>query len=218
MEGSVSMLHASMFERIATDFVAFFIAINPLSLVPLFIGITKHATRRERRAIAVRGVIVSAVVLLLFIVAGQLILNAMGISVAAFRIAGGLVLLVISMQMVLADDSGGVTTSGQDAARPAQDVAVFPLAVPFIADPGTIIAAVVLADAETFSPAEQAVTAGALMAVLALTLGVLLVADRLQRVLKETGTNVLNRVLGLLFAAVSVQIILDGIGGHFSLR
>jgi len=166
----------------------------------------------------VRGVIVAAVILLVFIGAGQLILNAMSISTAAFRIAGGLVLLVISMQMVLSEDSTGTETAGHDGAHPGRDVAVFPLAVPFIADPGTIITAIVLADAETSGPAEQALTAGALIAVLVVTLIVLLAADWIQRLLRETGTNVMNRVLGLLFAAVSVQIILDGFGGHFSLH
>ena len=209
-----------MLERIVTDAVAFFVVVNPIGLVPLFIAVTRRETPRHRRAIALRAVIVAALILIAFIAGGQLLLDALGIGVPSFRIAGGLVLLVISLRMILEEVPAGARSPApeQETTGPTQDVAVFPLAMPFIAGPGTIMAAVVLTDNTKFSLPEQATTVGVLLAILAVTFGMLLMADPIRRVLKEAGTNVVGRVLGLVLAALSVQIILEGIRATFSLR
>jgi multiple antibiotic resistance protein len=209
-----------MVERIVTDAVAFFVVVNPIGLVPLFIAVTRQETPRHRRAIALRAVTVAALILIAFIAGGQLLLDALGIGVPSFRIAGGLVLLVISLRMILEEVPAGAHAPAfeQDTTGPKQDVAVFPLAMPFIAGPGTIMAAVVLTDNTKFSLPEQATTVGVLLAILAVTFGMLLMADPIRRVLKEAGTNVVGRVLGLVLAALSVQIILEGIRATFSLR
>lgn len=208
-----------MFERIATDFVAFFVVVNPVGVAPMFIAVTWRESRENRNSIALRAVLISAVILIAFIIAGQLVLKALGIGVPSFRIAGGLVLFAISMKMILNEGPGpspDTRTSPQDGA--ARDVAVFPLAMPFIAGPGAIMASVVLTDNEKFSLPEQAVTTAVLLAVLAVTYVMLLVSEPIQRVLRDTGTNVLTRVLGLILAALSVQIVLDGIRGSFALH
>ncbi|HEV2439961.1 MAG TPA: MarC family protein [bacterium] len=208
-----------MLGRIITDAVAFFVTVNPIGLVPLFIAVTQGETPRERRAIALRAVIVAAVILVVFIAAGQLLLSALGIGVPSFRIAGGLVLLVISMKMILDERPGPKAEGpGHEAAGPKQDVAVFPVAMPFIAGPGAILTAIVLTDSAKFSLAEQAVTTAVLLAVLALTFVMLLMSDQIRRLLRDTGANVLSRVLGLVLAALSVQIILEGIRATFSLH
>lgn len=204
-----------MFERIATDAVAFFVVVNPVAVAPMFIAATWRESPGNWRAIALRAVVIAALIL----IAGQLVLKALGIGVAAFRIAGGLVLFAISMKMILDEGPGPSpdTRRAQDAAS-TRDVAVFPLAMPFIAGPGAIMASVVLTDNEKFSLPEQAVTTAVLLAVLAVTYGMLLASEYIQRVLKDTGTNVLTRVLGLILAALSIQIVLDGIRGSFGLH
>lgn len=209
-----------MLERIVTDAVAFFVVVDPVGLVPLFIATTPGETPQGRRAIALRAVIVAALILIAFIAGGQLLLKALGIGVPSFRIAGGLVLLVLSLRMILEEAPGGASTGAPkpDARGPKQDVAVFPIAIPFIAGPGTIMAAVVLTDNAKFSLPEQAVTVGVLLVILAVAFGMLLMADPIQRVLKDAGTNVVRRVLGLILAALSVQIILEGIRASFSLH
>jgi multiple antibiotic resistance protein len=208
-----------MFERIATDAVTFFVVVNPVGLVPLFISATRQESSRERRSTALRGVLIAAVILIAFIVVGQLLLKALGVTLPSFRIAGGLVLLVISMKMILEEEPPGSGAEGGagPSAGPPPDVAVFPLAMPFIAGPGTIMAAVLLTDGAKFSVLEQAVTTAVLLAVLAFTYGMLLLADPIHGVLKTAGANVLSRVMGLVLAGLSVEVILAGIRAAFSL-
>lgn len=208
-----------MFERIANDAVTFFVVVNPVGLVPLFISATREESSGDRRSTALRSVLIAAAILVAFILVGQVLLKALGVTLPSFRIAGGLVLLIISIKMILEEERPEAGAEGRAAhpAGPPPDVAVFPLAMPFIAGPGTIMAAVLLTDGARFSVVEQGVTTAVLLAVLALTYGMLLLADPIHGVLKTAGANVLSRVMGLVLAGLSVEVILAGIRAAFSL-
>ena len=209
-----------MLERILTDAVAFFVVVNPIGLVPLFISITRQESPSSRRRIALRGVVIAALILIVFIAVGQILLKALGVTLPSFRIAGGLVLFAISMKMIFENEPVGGQVDGGDRnpAGGGQDISVFPLAMPFIAGPGTIMAAVLLTDSERFSISEQALTTIVLFIILALAYEMMLAADTVQRVIGTTGANVLSRVMGLVLAALAVEVTLAGVRGAFSLR
>ncbi len=205
-----------MFEhRIFTDLVYLVVVINPISLVPEFLYITKHETPESRRRTALRTTLIAAAMLIAFIIIGQILLEALGITLPSFSIAGGLVLLAISMMRVL--KTAEVTHEEDGAEIAPKDVAVFPLATPYIAGPASILAVVLLTDNDQFGFVEQAQTMLVMLSILALTYLVLLGAGTIQRFLGNTGADVLNRISGLILAALSVETILDGVRASFSL-
>jgi multiple antibiotic resistance protein len=198
-----------MGQRLFRDFVTLFVVVNPIGLVPLFIAITGHDPLSRRRRLALEAVIIAAVILMVFIVIGQPLLEALGIELASFQLAGGLVLLIIALRMVLAE-----TRPGADAwPVEAGNVAVFPLAMPFIAGPATLMAVVLLTDNNVYDVSEQVSTAVTLLAVLAITYGCMVAADLLQRLLGMTGTNVVSRIMGLILAALAIQSMVVGLRG-----
>jgi multiple antibiotic resistance protein len=198
-----------MGQRLFRDFVTLFVVVNPIGLVPLFIAITGHDPLSRRRRLALEAVIIAAVILMVFIVIGQPLLEALGIELASFQLAGGLVLLIIALRMVLAE-----TRPGADAwPVEAGNVAVFPLAMPFIAGPATLMAVVLLTDNNVYDVSEQVSTAVTLLAVLAITYGCMVAADLLQRLLGMTGTNVVSRIMGLILAALAIQSMVGGLRG-----
>jgi len=200
-----------MGQKLIEDAITLFIVVNPIGLVPLFIAITSGRTPLERRRIALRAVVIAAGILVVFVVIGQVLLDALNVGLPAFRVAGGLVLLMIALRMVLSETDArpGATQAGPAAS--GADIAVFPLAMPFIAGPGAVMAAVLLTDNDVFTIAEQAATTAVLAVILILTYGVLLAADTVQRYIGPTGTNVLSRVLGLVLTSVAAQTMLDGV-------
>jgi multiple antibiotic resistance protein len=153
--------------------------------------------------------------LLLFAFAGDTLLEALGIGIPAFRIAGGVLLFLLSLDMIFASPAGlrSRTVREQEEISYEQDVSVFPLGIPLIAGPGAITT-VLLYTGER-SATELAVFVAVLLAVLLITLASLLLAPRIMRLFGETGSNVLTRVLGVLLAALGVQFVLDGIGASF---
>jgi multiple antibiotic resistance protein len=187
------------------DFLTFFTTVDPVGTLTIFVGLTASAPAKERARIARRAVGYSALILVGFILIGQLFLGSIGIRLAAFQLAGGIIFFLFGLQMVFG--------SGAAAASPAeaegQDIAIFPLAVPSIASPGAILAAVVLTDNREFSIAEQATTTGLLLAVLGITLIVLLQANRIYGLLGKAGSNLLVRVMGMVLAGLAVEMILE---------
>ena len=141
-----------MFEKLFHDLVTLFVVVNPIGVVPLFLAVAGRESAAARRRIAAQAIIISAVILLVFIAIGQIVLEALGIDLASFRIAGGLVLLVIALRMVLAE-----TETSSDTDAPLRgNVAVFPLAMPFIAGPASIMAVVLLTDNNVYTVWQQA--------------------------------------------------------------
>jgi multiple antibiotic resistance protein len=196
-----------MLEKLFHDLVTLFVVVNPIGVVPLFVAAAGHESPAARRRIAGQAIIISAVILLSFIAIGQIVLEALGVDLASFRIAGGLVLLVTALRMVLEEAR---TTSNSDAPLRG-NVVVFPLAMPFIAGPASIMAVVLLTDNNVHTIWQQAETAALLLLVLAFTYACLVGADFVQRLLGQTGANVISRIMGLILAALAVQSILTGL-------
>jgi len=189
-----------------TAFTALFVVIDPIGLAPIFVALTAGMTARARRAIALRALAVAAGLLILFAFAGEAVLNFLGISMPAFRIAGGLLLFLTALEMLF--EKRTQRREGQADAPPA-DPSVFPLALPLIAGPGAIATMILLTDGA--SPLGTAQAIGVMLAVLAVVMVFFLLATPIERLLGPTGINVVTRVLGMLLAALSVQFVVDGL-------
>jgi multiple antibiotic resistance protein len=194
-----------MLEQALRDFLMLFVTIDPIGTLALFVPLTAGVEAAARRRLAMRAVVYSACVLLGFLVAGQVLLAALGVRLASFQLAGGAILFLLGLQMVF----GTGVASGTP--EPDHDVAVFPLAMPSIASPGSIMAVVLLTDNHRHSIAQQAVTALILLLVLVVTAIVLLLAHPIDRLLGRTGESVLIRIMGLLLAALAAEQIVAAV-------
>lgn len=204
-----------MLETFIVAFSTFFATVSPVDLATLYAGLAAKATPARRRAMAVKAVLVAGLILAAFTLLGTRVLEFMGITFAALRAAGGILLLLIAIDMVFARSSGGTSTT-EDETREAHakhDISVFPLATPLIAGPGAIGAAIVLAAGAGGDPVRILLVLGALAAVLAITLALLLAAAQVQKFLGVTAVNVITRVIGILLAALAVQFVFDGLKG-----
>jgi multiple antibiotic resistance protein len=197
-----------MLQQIGRDFLMLLVTIDPIGTVALFVPLTASTPPAERARIARKSVIVAGSVLLAFLIAGEFLLSELGIRLVSFQVAGGIILFLFGLQMVFG--TGVVAESAH--AEPGHDIAVFPLALPGIANPGAIMAVVLLTDNHRQSVAQQALTAGVLVVVLILTLVALLFSRRINQLLGSTGTNVLIRVMGLILAALATEQIATGLG------
>jgi multiple antibiotic resistance protein len=197
-----------MLELAFNSFVTPLVVVDPLGLAPIFAALARGYSEKRKREAAIRG----TVILLIFALAGDVLLEALGISIPAFRIAGGILLFLLALDMIFASPSGlrSRTVRQQEEISYEHDISVLPLAIPLLAGPGAITT-VLLYTGER-SATELAVFVAVLLAVLLLTLASLRLAPRIMRLFGETGSNVLTRVLGVLLAALAVQFVLDGIG------
>ena len=198
--------------------VAFLVIVDPVGTAPLFVSLTEGRTEAERRRTARTGVLVAAAVLFVFALVGKELLAALGVSLAAFRIAGGALLFLVAIDMVFARQSGlRSTTWSEDAeAHQRADVSVFPLAIPLIAGPGAIASVMLLMGEAAGSRLAQAAVLAVLALVLLITYLCLHAAVHLVRLLGITGTNVVGRVLGIVLAALAAQFIIDGVRAALS--
>ncbi len=208
-----------MFEQSLKFFVVFFVVVDPVSLIPLFTGLTAGASSAYKRRMALKAVTISAAILLLFALGGAAFLQLMGISLEAFRIFGGLLLFLLALEMVFARESGTRTSSDEAAeSRRRADISVFPLAFPFIAGPGAL-ATILLWFGRIQLPGQAGLFAGLIAAaalVLAIVVALLWVAEPLMRVIGVTGANVASRILGVILGALAVQFVLDGLRQAFA--
>lgn len=207
-----------MIEQVVKFFIVFFVVVEPLSIAPVFVSLTSGATPEYQRRMAVKAVTISALILLAFSLIGTPFLAAMGISIQAFRIFGGLLLFLIALEMVFARESGTRTSSDEQAeSRRRADVSVFPLAFPLISGPGALVTILLWFGPLPFTthPLQFVAMAACVALVLLITLGVMLVAAPLMRTMGVTGTNVANRLFGVILGALAVQFVLDGIRASF---
>jgi multiple antibiotic resistance protein len=197
----------------ATAFVMLLVTIGPLDIVPLFVSLTARVRPQRRRALAIQAALVAGGVLAAFALGGEALLGLLGIGGPAFRIAGGILLLLLSIDLVFARHTGlsSITPPEEIEAERERAIAVFPLAIPLIAGPGAMAAVVLLMGRAGGDPARQAVVLAMLALVMALALAAMLAAERLMRLLGVTGVNVAARVSGILLAALAVQFVLDGL-------
>lgn len=194
-----------------TAFVALFVVIDPIGLAPLFVALTAGMSAQKRRAIAVRACVVAIGILLVFSIFGSSILTFIGISMPAFRIAGGILLFLTALDMLF-ERRQKRREDQADEDEPDDDPSVFPLAIPLIAGPGAI-ATVILLVGQTSDTIGYFSVMAVLLAVLALVFALFLSASALERLLGKTGITVVTRLLGMLLAALSVQFVLDGLQG-----
>ena len=193
---------------ISDEFVLLLVTINPFAAVPVLLSVTAKMTAAERNRTAFRACLIASVILFFLLAFGQLFLEQIGVTLPALRVAGALVLLILGIRMVFGEVPGGSAES--DA--PAGDVAVFPLAMPLLAGGGSIAAIVAMTDNTVKSLAEQAVTAAVLLAVMAVIFAVLRSAEAIQKLIGDTGTNVMSRIMGLVLATLAVQTFFSVFG------
>ena len=193
---------------ISDEFVLLLVTINPFAAVPVLLSVTAKMTAAERNRTAFRACLIASVILLFLLAFGQLFLEKLGVTLPALRVAGALVLLILGIRMVFGEIQGGSAES--DA--PAGDVAVFPLAMPLLAGGGSIAAIVAMTDNTVKSLAEQAMTAAVLLAVMAVIFAVLRSAEAIQKLIGDTGTNVMSRIMGLVLATLAVQTFFSVFG------
>lgn len=204
------------FDIILNAFITLFVTIDPIGNAPLFLGLTSGMAARERRMIAIRSVLISFFILALFALTGTGILDAMGITMAAFRVAGGLLLFFTAFEMIYGRRQERRSQTSESAIEDQiSDIAVFPLAIPFISGPGAISAVILLSSqmstASSASPwLGTLVLIGVTFVLLALTALVLIGAEFLDKYIGNTAKVVLTRLLGVLLAALCVQYVADG--------
>jgi multiple antibiotic resistance protein len=193
-------------------FSAIFFVVDPFALIPLFLSITRGDDLRKKRQTALKAAVAATLTLLVFAVAGSMIFKLFGITLGAFRIAGGVLLFIMALDMVQAQHSR-VRAAPEEESEGVEkdDVAVIPLGIPMLAGPGSIAMVIVLMSHARQSPLETAIVVGCIIATGVLTFVILRAAVLLERTLHQTGLNILNRVMGLVLAAVAVQFVVNGI-------
>jgi len=203
-------------ELYISAFLTLFVVIDPPGCAPIYAGLTKGASATHRRAMAVRAVLVATAILVIFALFGQQLLRALGISLDSFRIAGGIMLFLIALEMVFEKRTQRREERAQKVIDDdeIEDVSIFPMAMPMIAGPGSI-AAIMLLWSQNPTVEERLVIGGAAFTVLALTLIALIAAGPLMRLLGAKIEAVITRLLGVLLAALSVQFVVDGLVGSF---
>jgi multiple antibiotic resistance protein len=205
---------AAIYEIAGVALATFFATIGPIDVAAMFAALTARQSPRQRRALALRGTLIGGGILVAFALAGESLLAGLGISLAALRAAGGILLLLIAIEMVFARTSGGTSTTDDETreASARDDIAVFPLATPLIAGPGSMGASILLMANQEGDVTGQAIVLASLLSIVLLTFVALLLAGRIQQLLGVTGMHVVTRVMGVLLSALAVQFIFDGIG------
>ena len=205
-----------MVEQLIKFFVVFFVVVEPISLIPLFAGLTEGASDSYKKLMACKASAIALGICILFALAGAKFLQLMGISLNSFRIAGGTLLFLIALEMVFARPSGTRSTAPeQEESKRREDISVFPLAFPFIAGPGALATILLTAGEVWGKPVLFLGFLGVVALVIAISGSLMIAAPRLMTVLGVTGANVMNRLSGVVLAALAVQFIVDGVRGSF---
>ena len=202
-----------MFDSLVVQFVVLWAVIDPIGSIPVYLTKTVGLSVEDRRKIALKAVMISAGILIFFLIAGQALLEAMQIPLTAFQIAGGLVLLLFALTMIFGE---GKPEQEIRLSSNLTELAVYPLAVPSIASPGAMMAIVLLTDNHRFSLFDQTMTTLIMLSVLLITYLLFLAANRIQRWIGNTGAAVISRVMGLILAAVAINNMLVGIRDFFT--
>lgn len=204
-----------MIELFISAFATFFVVIDPPGCAPIFASLTSGASATQRRIMAIRSIVVAASILIVFAVFGEAFLGALGVSLDAFRIAGGIMLFMIALEMVFEKRTERRENRAQDVmAQEPEDISIFPMGIPMIAGPGSIASAMLLTSRSNGLP-ESLIVLGALAAVLLLTLLCLLIAGPLMKLVGNRLEAMITRLLGVILAALAAQFVIDGIKASF---
>ena len=194
----------------ATQFVTLWVVIEPISHLSMFLSATGHLTAAERRRTAMLALFFAFLILVVFALAGRALLDAMGISIISFQIAGGIVLFLFALTMIFTDGADHGPVAGGEA-RSLTALAVYPGAIPILAGPGAILSVVLFSDNNRGSLEGQVLSLVALAAMMIVLLAVFWAGDLIRRLLGEGGTSLMRRVMGLLLAALSVNLVLNAL-------
>ncbi len=203
-----------MIDLYISHLIYFIAVIDPIGTVPVFLAVTRGHDSKELSSIALQAVGIAFLILLFFILVGESLLTAMSVPVPAFQIAGGIVLFLFALSMIFGESKPDEEVK---LAKKAGETAIFPLAIPSIAGPGAMLAAVLLTENARFSITQQAVTTGAMITVLLLTLTLLLLAGPIHKVIGQSGASIVSRVMGIILSSVAVTNILIGIKTSFGI-
>lgn len=195
-------------------FIFFFAVIDPVGTVPVFIAATSQFDEKAKRKIALQAACAAALILLFFIIAGELILTAIDIPLPAFEIAGGIVLFLFALTMIFGDSKPDTELQ---MVKGDTETAIFPLAVPSLASPGAMLAAVLLTENSSFSISQQVQTAGVMISVLFIAFLLMLAASWIHRFIGNSGASIISKVMGLILASVATNSVLSGIKVYFLL-
>jgi multiple antibiotic resistance protein len=196
-----------MIEKLTQDALIIWATIDPIGTMALFAALTAHLAPAERRRTAFKAIGYAAVVLIGSIVLGQVILSAMGIRLVSFQLAGGIILFLFGLQMIF---SSGPEQAEREP-EPEHDMAVFPLAIPATATPGAILAVILLTDNQAYPVSAQIGTALIVLCILAVTLVLLLLSERIIKIIGTSGASILIRVMGIILAALSVELVMNAL-------
>jgi len=203
-----------MFAELITKIFFVLAVIDPLGSIPVYLEATKLFDKKHKRKIAMRASLVAFLILLFFIIVGQLILEGMDVSLSAFQVSGGVILFLFALTMIFGEGKPG---SEKHLIKDYKHVTIFPVAIPSIASPGAIMAVVILTDNHIYSIQEQVVTTGIVLLVILITMLLLLGANAVQKKIGEYGITVISKVMGLILAAYAIQSILTGLKDFFKL-
>jgi multiple antibiotic resistance protein len=199
-------------EFVVSALVTLIVVVDPVGLVPTFIGITHGLPAKARRSVALRASLIAALVLIGAALVGEWLLRALSISLPAFRIAGGLLLFSIASEMVFGLRTQRQSQTAEQAIdERVRNIAAFPLAIPLMAGPGAITAAVLLAGRSNGDLFRLGLLIAVIVAVILACLAAFLLAGRIAQLFGVTGNIVLSRLLGVLLAALAVQFVVDGV-------
>jgi multiple antibiotic resistance protein len=206
----------AILNHIINNFITLFVVVDPIGLVlPTFLALTGDCPPAVKRKLALRSVVVAFVVMLFFIALAQIIIEAIGLSLRSFQIGGGIILLLFAISLVLG--SGEAIPVDKTGQTDYTAMAVYPLAIPTISGPGTMLTSMLITDNDRYSAFEQAQTAFAGALVLIVTLALLLLADPVHRVIGSGGSNVVRRIMGMILVAIAVNMVLSGAAGWLGL-
>ncbi|MDH3239292.1 MAG: MarC family protein [Alphaproteobacteria bacterium] len=202
-----------MYEFAMTAFATLFVIVDPIGQVPIFMALTHRQSPSMRKQTAFRAIVLAGMIMLGFALTGEFFLRLLGISLPAFRIAGGILLLLVSIDMILARQSGirSATEEETEEAEDRKDVAIIPLAIPLIAGPGAITSVILLMGQAQGNLVSSSLVLLLILVVLLICLIAFLFATRLMTLLGVTGVNVVGRLAGIVLAALAVQFLIDGI-------
>ncbi len=194
-------------------FITFFAVIDPIGTIPVFIAVTSQYDPKTKRRVALLATIVSAGVLLFFLVVGEIVLTALSIPLPAFQISGGIVLFLFALNMIFGDSKPDEEIKSLQNSH--KETAIFPLAVPSIASPGAMLAAVLLTKNSVYSLWEQTQTALVMLSVLILVYILMLLAGFINRLIGTSGASVISRVMGLILSSIAITNILSGFSDYY---
>jgi multiple antibiotic resistance protein len=197
------------------EFISIWVVVDPIGTIPVFLAVTAGLSATQQRLIAVKATLIATIILLVFIVGGQVLMEGLNIHLEAFQMAGGIVLFLFATTMIFGD--GKPTTEQRQFDGDFTHLAVFPLAIPSLASPGAMLAVVMLTDNHRYSIPQQVATAGVMLTVMVCVVILLLLASPIQRFIGNAGANIISRVMGLILASVAVDNILHALSSFFHL-